>query len=641
MRRQLLALALFCLITTIGWAQPTFQEPPKIEPSQADREKIRKGIEELGKRIDSFPETTSESIRADVEIFHKAAVWIDRHNEYYTAKYPEMTLKLLAHGLARAKLVELNQVDWDDAEGSIVRGYVSKVDGSIQPYAIYVPKSYDGLKRQRLDVILHGRGATLNEVSFLAMHTGKPAPAQGNPLTLHVFGRTNNAYRWAGETDVFEAIEAVKKNYTVDESKIVLQGFSMGGAGAWHLGLHHPSFFRTVEAGAGFSETKNYTKLKDAPATILKALHIYDAIDYAQNAVNVPIVGYGGEDDPQLQASTNIINALAESGTKFKTDGLITTAEGFDFMRVVGAKMGHKVDPPSRKIMDEFHQSRNGKPRATEFDFTTYTLKYPRVAWIKIHGLKNHYEPARIHGKIDGEKAIVKTNENISLLSINREVAETVSLNGEELPVRPAAKGLLPDVYYAKLDDKWAVLDHSASLEVEKNANARKAPGIQGPIDDAFASPFLIVKPTGMSKNPAHEAWSNRRLEHFAGDWDRFMRGTLRAKNDVDVTDDDIAAFHLITFGDPDSNRIIARTANSLPLTWPKDSDLAPALITANPLNPHRYLVINSGHTFGAKEFLGTNALLYPKLGDWAIFEIGKDSERIRETGYFNESWKK
>ena len=48
----------------------------------------------------------------------------------------------------------------------------------------------------------------------------------------------------------------------------------------------------------------------------------------------------------------------------------------------------------------------------------------------------------------------------------------------------------------------------------------------------------------------------------------------------------------------------------------------APALIIPNPLNPKRYVVINSGQTFDASDFIGTNALLFPKLGDWGVFKI-------------------
>ncbi len=39
-------------------------------------------------------------------------------------------------------------------------------------------------------------------------------------------------------------------------------------------------------------------------------------------------------------------------------------------------------------------------------------------------------------------------------------------------------------------------------------------------------------------------------------------------------------------------------------------------LIYPNPLNPRRYVVLNSGHTFHEPEFRASNAQLYPRLGD-------------------------
>ena len=61
-----------------------------------------------------------------------------------------------------------------------------------------------------------------------------------------------------------------------------------------------------------------------------------------------------------------------------------------------------------------------------------------------------------------------------------------------------------------------------------------------------------------------------------------------------------------------------------------------PVLIYPNPLNPKRYVVINSGHTFGDEDFRGTNALLYPRLGDYSVVTPGGD---VKLSGFFNESW--
>ena len=55
------------------------------------------------------------------------------------------------------------------------------------------------------------------------------------------------------------------------------------------------------------------------------------------------------------------------------------------------------------------------------------------------------------------------------------------------------------------------------------------------------------------------------------------------------------------------------------------------------PLDSGHYVVLNSGLTFGAKEFQSTNALLYPRLGDYAI--IRKSDGAVVLAGIFDENW--
>ena len=78
-----------------------------------------------------------------------------------------------------------------------------------------------------------------------------PVADQGQ-IQLDLFGRINGAgWHWAGEADVFEAIAAVKKRFKIDDKRVMLRGFSMGGEGAWHIALHHPDRFAAAEIGAG------------------------------------------------------------------------------------------------------------------------------------------------------------------------------------------------------------------------------------------------------------------------------------------------------------------------------------------------------------------------------------------------------
>src|SRR5258708_13497404 len=72
------------------------------------------------------------------------------------------------------------------------------------------------------------------------------------------------------------------------------------------------------EAGAGLTERIKYAKLENLPPYQQAALHIYDAMDYAVNAFDAPIIGYGGEIDPQLEASANIREQLTREGFHFE-----------------------------------------------------------------------------------------------------------------------------------------------------------------------------------------------------------------------------------------------------------------------------------------------------------------------------------
>ncbi len=175
----------------------------------------------------------NNSADPDIQIFRKAGEWILRHpEEFYTPAYYTYTLQVLDEGIFRSKMAEKNEKPWTKEKGRVNRAYRSRVDGSIQPYTVTIPETYNPAKPVRLDVVLHGRATTMNEVSFLAP---KKPTLTGDYIQLEVYGRTNNAYRWAGETDVFEAIESVRAAYNINPKQIVLRGFSMAGA-CFHRG---------------------------------------------------------------------------------------------------------------------------------------------------------------------------------------------------------------------------------------------------------------------------------------------------------------------------------------------------------------------------------------------------------------------
>ena len=125
-------------------------------------------------------------------------------------------------------------------------------------------------------------------------------------------------------------------------------------------------------------------------------------------------------------------------------------------------------------------------------------------------------------------------------------------------------------------------------------------------------------------------------------------------KDDVNVTAADVAGSHLILWGDPQSNRYLAKLKNQLPLRWTESrlelggrgfpaASSVPVFIYPNPQNPTRYVVLNSGFTFwGAGD--ASNAQQTPKLPDFAVLDMGVPLDRIPArgvvyAGFYDEDW--
>jgi dienelactone hydrolase len=668
--RKFLSLALCLAAATPSAAQ--YAPPPAVKPS----EEILKQIEERKDKLEAAlrlfrRENVPDPILADIEVYLKAAMWITQHNEFYDKDSGQWTLEALERGLLRAGLVKQGGWPWFERTGApVIHGYRSRIDGSVQPYAVTLPAEYgkERLKKWRLEVVLHGRNPSLTEVSFLHQFNGdKPAPKDQDYIRLDVYGRGNNGYRWAGERDVAEAVEhfitveqRMNRAQLLDSKRSVLRGFSMGGAGTWHLGLHFPDQWCVISPGAGFTTTHGY--LKGLPAKLEPyqeaCLHIYDAADYAENAFNVPIVAYGGENDPQLQAARTIAERLRSSTAGGNTGK-------FAMKLLVAPGLGHQFPPEWQKKLAAARSEYVAKGREeypARVRFVTYTLKYPGCYWVYIWGMERHYEKASVDAerREDGFKI---TTHNVRGLRLRmpegatRQII-TVQIDGQRLMVSPYEPMLNSPALFIDLERRkegWqAVLPQK--VEVGQLRKPQKTPNFQGPLDDAFTAPFLCVRGTGNPWHAATEEYARANLERFRKEWSKYFRGELPEKDDVEVKAEDIASRHLILFGDPSSNSLIAQVLDGLPFTWTKEKitwagkeysagEHIPVLIYPSPLSPNHYVVLNSGHTFHAADFQGSNALLYPRLGDYAILKWTGDKNdplavQVQTAGLFDDFWR-
>lgn len=612
-------------------------------------------------RLKKSPEARIGELLPDVQIFWQAVHTALSDQEFFKPGEIDAAKALLDVGLARAKSLNKGEAPWADQHGLVVRGYVSRLDDSVQPYGLVVPKSYTeaGSRKYRLDLWFHGRGETLSEVNFLRdreKNVGTFAPR--DTIVLHPYGRYCNANKFAGEIDVFEALDSVRRRYRIDEDRIVVRGFSMGGASTWHLAVHFPSNWAAANPGAGFAETPRFAEVFHKVTLTptwweTKLYHLYDCTDWADNLRLCPTVAYSGEIDSQKQAADVMAEALKK--------------EGLDLVHVIGPKTKHSYHPQARDEVERRISAlaAKGRERFPEtVHFTTYTLRYNRCAWITVDALERHWERARIEAHRNADRSFTVRAENVKAFTIDVPPGAPVKVQIMRLGQNRAGE-----------TSQTVAATHAMSQSVNGNASfvledgrwvegplpdsaLRKKHGLQGPIDDAFMDAFLFVRPTGKTASPEVGAWVQNEMKRAITEWRRQFRGQPRVKDDKDVTPNDIDSMNLILWGDlsPNSaNSLIAKIADKLPIRG-EGSELVvdsgrrfdaahhvPILIYPNPLNPKRYVVLNSGFTFREHAYM-SNALQIPKLPDWAIVDIrtppdGDWPGKIAAADFFNEEW--
>ena len=639
--------------------------PAGIEVPEAERDDLEDGLKRLKVAIDELAQkkdARTQELLPDVMIYHKAVNDALTYHEFFKPQEINTAKSLLNDGLARAEQLKRGEAPWTTATGMVPRGYVSKIDGSVQPYGLIIPDSFTptGPHRWRLDLWFHGRGEVLSEVNFLEdrrKNKGQFTPT--DTIVLHPYGRYCNANKLAGEIDSLEAIESVKRRYRIDDDRIAVRGFSMGGAACWQFAVHYTDRWAAAAPGAGFSETPDFLKVFQnetlKPTWYEQKLwHMYDCTDWAANLAQLPTVAYSGDKDRQKQAADVMATALK--------------AEGIELTHLIGPDTAHAYHPVTKLEVDRRIDTimALGRIKTPEtVRFTTYTLRYNRMNWVTVDALDEHWDKA----SVEASMAYNPLNAEITVNATNA-TALTLSIPAGHVPFAPSLPVKLlvvdKDSKPTELKAPLSGSDRSWFCQLHRNSDGkwqigplagneiRKRHGLQGPIDDAFLDSFIFVRPTGKSSHEAIEKWTQSELSHAIVHWRRQFRGQARVKDDTAITDADIANSNLILWGDPTSNALLKKIADKLPIHWgatevvvgdrkfPADHHAAIA-IYPNPLNPNRYVVLNSSFTYREYDYLN-NARQVPKLPDWAIIDVrtppnSRYPGKVVDADFFNERW--
>jgi len=202
-------------------------------------EQYRAGLEELHE--------SDEVVRA-VKASSSTALFLLQNIESYLATaapcqdttHVENDLGELQHAMADLKA---GRAVFAGRTGIFRHAHVSSIDGATQPYSVAIPKNYEPTREYPLLVMLHGSG--VDERSFIRENAVLVTGLNWIAMAPKARG-LSDWYQGDSGRDVFECVDDVCKRYDINPDRIFLYGFSMGGYGAWRLGLGHAERFAGV-----------------------------------------------------------------------------------------------------------------------------------------------------------------------------------------------------------------------------------------------------------------------------------------------------------------------------------------------------------------------------------------------------------
>ncbi|MEO1973815.1 MAG: hypothetical protein ABGX07_19790, partial [Pirellulaceae bacterium] len=154
-RSILIALLTLWAVTTHAVADGLQDNDPEkvrripklgIKVSTEQRRMLEAGMTRLARSVAKLRQSEDQRtlmLLPDVEIFHRAVSDALGYQEFFAAREIQAAVRLLETGQKRADNLATGKAPWTVSTGLVVRGYVSKIDGSVQPYGVVIPETYD------------------------------------------------------------------------------------------------------------------------------------------------------------------------------------------------------------------------------------------------------------------------------------------------------------------------------------------------------------------------------------------------------------------------------------------------------------------------------------------------------------------
>jgi len=633
----------------------------QIRVELADRDGSRLATKRA--RIHSIHSYARRLAEANRAVRQAAAGLGDRQSVLAAVTLPSLE-RLIADARARWAEFENRDADWrfiqeqfEDAKagaramregrdwfathtGHAVKAYRCEHDKTLQPYSVYVPRAYDPNTSWPLVVSLHGVGENhwLNLRRLFGEgnrpgETDKQAkkfmpPLRDVPMLVACpNGRDVFGYEGLGEEDVWRVVGDVKRAYNVDDTRIYLTGDSMGGGGAWRLGLLYPDRFAAIAPVCGPSDYRYMPQTPKRLAPYQRTMfEAFSAINHAENALNLPVHVFQGIWDQVIPP--------ANSSAMFRR----LSDLGYRAAYTQYSAVGHNSwdDAYARgSIFDWFAQYRRD-PCPRHVIYKNVVFQPSGAYWVRIDAPDKPRRFSTIEAAAKDNRLTVRV-QNVRRFSlrldrrlVNVDEPVSVTINGRMLP------------------RVWVEEPKPIAFEIAADGQFWRA---FKPFDPPLL-PGLGLRPIldwhiyvyGASGTPRETAL-NRRVARRAADWGKSFDGRWPVMSDAEATTADLCSANAVLIGTPANNRLLARMADRLPIAVGRDSfrvgrscyggeRAGLMMIYRNPLAPGRYVFIQSA--FAAAGYANLRLNMPDAPPDYVLFD-GRG--KIARAGFFDFSW--
>ncbi|NQT50782.1 NPCBM/NEW2 domain-containing protein, partial [bacterium] len=521
--------------------------------------------------------------------------------------------------------------------------YDSELDGTRQPFSVWLPRDYTPAKKFPLWVQLHGLGGS--------HRIGGARRENEDGIVVSPDGRGATDYKLWGEDDVVRVVHECKKLFSVDADRVYLYGFSMGGSGSWQVGVHYPDLFAALGPVCGNADHRVWERLWDwgekNPTWMSPRKRWMEATEsaafFAENLLNLPAYACHGTKDNVVPVghARSMVEEIERYG------GTVLYDENPD--------AGHGIPGDMVAEMLRWMKEKRRNPWPHRVVFKTAWRRHRGAYWVRVHRFLRAFEFARIEAEVEKPNRIRVQASNVGEFSLHL----VPPLIAAGRPVEVVVNGHVQHAGGVPKDGWLRLRKHGEAWRPSAPPKSlHKTPTLEGPVYHAFMSGFIIVHGTGGDDTMKRVSLEEARV--LADRWNRWARGKCRVKPDRDVTPEDIRTANLILVGDVANNSLIRRVMGQLPIRiegntvhfgsrqWQGD-DLGLKLVYPNPLNPQRYVALFTGTTWrGVYQVVGR----FGNWFDWGIldgwhwqdFAIFDDHTYSPETflavGYFDDDWK-